>query len=328
MSKIVTFGEIMMRLQPPSYKRLIQAESFSVYFGGSEANTAAALAQWGEKAVFVTKLPVNDLGEACIRNLKSFDVDTSYIDRGNGRMGVYYTEKGGSQRPPQVLYDRQYSDFSLAQPEDFDFEKIFQGADWFHFSGITPALGGNLPAITKAAVAAARRAGCKISCDFNYRSKLWSTEEARRVMPELITDIDALIINHNQANEVFDIEADTLEEAAKKIHALFHPGLSVITGRKTVSGEVNEFSSLIYYDKKFFKSRTYSIFMIDKIGGGDAFSAGLIYGIVNDKNLQEAVDFAAAAAAYKHTIEGDFITAAVSDIRWVMRSDGKGRMVR
>ena len=328
MSKIVTFGEIMMRLQPQSYRRLVQTENFTVYFGGSEANTAAALSQWGENAAFITRLPANELGDDCIRNLRSLGVDTSFIARGNGRIGVYYTEKGASQRPPEVLYDRKYSDFSLAESQDFDFDKIMNNADWFHFSGITPALGGNLVSITKSAVDAAHRAGTRISCDFNFRSKLWSADDARRVMSELITNIDLLIINENQANEIFGICSVDLKETVAQIAKMFNIGSVALTKRRTVSGEVNEFSAMLYSAGQCYESRTYSIFMIDKIGGGDAFSAGIIYGMANGKNLQDTVDFAAAAACYKHTIEGDMIAATVSDIEWVMHSDGKGRMIR
>jgi 2-dehydro-3-deoxygluconokinase len=328
MFKIVTFGEIMMRLQPPSYQRLTQADQLTVWFGGSEANTAAALAQWGEHAVFVTKLPDNALGEACLGQLRRKGVDTSFIIRGNGRMGVYYTEKGASQRPPQVLYDRQYSAFSLSEPQDFDFDAGFEGADWFHFSGITPALGGHIPAMTKAAVQAARRAGCRISCDVNYRAKLWTEYEAHSVMSELIEGLDVLIINENQAAEVFGITAASLEEAAAQIALRFKIPTVAVTRRRTVSGEVNEFSALLYSGGESCASRTYSIYMIDKIGGGDAFSAGLIYGLLKEKAPQETVDFAAAAACFKHTIEGDMLEASVHDVEWVMRSDGQGRMIR
>ncbi|MFO7160574.1 MAG: sugar kinase [[Clostridium] cellulosi] len=328
MGKIVTFGEIMMRLQAPSYQRIMQASSFTAYFGGSEANTAAALAQWGKDSVYVTKLPKNPLGESCIRNLKYWGIDTSKIVRGNGRLGVYYTEKGASQRPPQVVYDRKYSDFSLSGLDDYDFEDIFKGAEWFHFSGITPALGGNLPEITKRAVEAAKKAGVRISCDFNYRSKLWSVEEACKVMTDLITGIDVLIINENQAKEIFGIESDELDEIASVLANKFNVGSVAITKRRTISGEVNEFSAMLFKDGKGYYSRTYSIFMIDKIGGGDAFSAGLIYGLTSGKSCQETIDFAAASACSKHTIEGDMLAASVEDIEWIARSDGRGRMVR
>lgn len=328
MSVIVTFGEIMMHLQPPSHKRIIQADSFSVCFGGSEANTAAALAQWGERAVFVTKLPENPLGDACIKSLKSMDVDTSHIIRGGGRMGLYFTERGASQRPPQVIYDRQNSAFSQIRPEEIDFEKIFKGADWFHFSGITPALSENICRLTAAAVDTARREGLRISCDFNYRSLLWSAGRARETMSGLIGGIDVLIINESQAEEVLGIKGGSLHELAAELCSRFSLKAAAITERRTVSGEVNEFSALLCDGGQYYRSRTYSIFMVDKIGGGDAFGAGIIYGILNKKNPQETVDFAAAAACCKHTIEGDMIAANLSDIEWIMRSDGKGRMVR
>ncbi|NLA86600.1 MAG: sugar kinase, partial [Clostridiales bacterium] len=317
MPKIVTFGEIMMHLQPPSHKRLMQADAFSACFGGSEANTAAALAQWGERALIVTKLPENALGDACIRSLRAMNVDTSHIIRGNGRMGLYFTEKGASQRPSQVLYDREYSDFSQMGPEEIDFEKILEDTDWFHFSGITPALGDNIYNLTKNAVNIARREGLKISCDFNFRSLLWSIGRAREIMSRLIRDIDVLIINENQAEEVLGIKTDSLHESAAELCSRFHLGAVAVTRRRTRSREVNEFSALLYGGGHSYKSRTYSIFMVDKIGGGDAMGAGIIYGIINKKSLQETVDFAAAAACCKHTIEGDMIAADLSDIEWI-----------
>lgn len=328
MSRIVTFGEIMLRLQPPSYQRVAQARNFEACFGGSEANTAAALAQWGGNAAFVTKLPANALGDSCVRALRAQGVDTSRIVRGGGRMGIYFTEKGASQRPPQVVYDRAYSAFALAVQEDFDFDAALGGADWFHFSGITPALGGGLPAVTKTAAEAARSAGAKISCDLNYRSKLWGAEEARRVMPGLIGGIDVLILNESQAQRVFGIGGKTDEEIAEAVAAAFHVRTVALTRRRTVSGEVNEFSATLVSDGRSAASRTYSIFMIDKIGGGDAFSAGLIHGLLAGWDEQHTVDFAAAAACYKHTVEGDMLVAGVEDIEWVMKSDGSGRMVR
>lgn len=328
MSGIVTFGEIMMRLQPPSFKRLAQAESFDICYGGSEANTAAALAQWGENAAFVTRLPDNELGEACIRKLRSYGVDVSYIKRGDGRMGLYFVEKGISLRPPQVLYDRKNSSFALSGNADYDFKEIFKGADWLHFSGITPALGGNIFNITKSAVEVARREGLRISCDFNYRAKLWSIADARAYMTQLIEGIDVLIINENQLREVYQIETTQLEKAAAQVSESFGIDTVILTERKTLSGEVNEFSALLSKGEKFARSRTYSIYMAEKIGGGDAFSAGIIYCILNGRDIQETVDFATAAACFKHTVEGDMITASVSDIEWIMNSDGRGRMVR
>jgi Sugar kinases, ribokinase family len=328
MAKIITFGEIMMRLQPPSYQRIAQADNFTAYFGGSEANTAAALAQWGEQAVFVTKLPQNQLGDSCLRTLAYWGVDTSKIVRGTGRLGVYYTETGASQRPPQVVYDRKYSDFSLSVPEDYHFDGIFKDADWFHFSGITPALGGCLPEITKCAAATARKAGARVSCDFNFRSKLWSAKEAQDTMTGLVTGIDVLIINENQANEIYGIAEENIEKTAVVVGKRLKIGTVVLTKRRTISGEVNEFSALIASGDECCTSRTYSIFMIDKIGGGDAFSAGLIYGLANGKGLQETVDFAAASAAFKHTIEGDITAASVEDVEWIVQSDGRGRMIR
>jgi 2-dehydro-3-deoxygluconokinase len=327
MARIITFGEIMLRLQPPSYGRLAQADSFQAYFGGSEANTAAALAQWGEHAIFVSKLPDHELGDRCIAALKALGVDTSRILRADGRIGLYYTERGASQRPPLVLYDRKHSVFSLAGPEDFDFPKIFKDADWFHFSGITPALSAGSAHMTKSAVEAARGAGAKISCDLNFRSKLWSASQARQVLTELISDLDVLIANENQARALFEIDCTEIENIAEALYQRFRPALTVLTKRRTLSGEGQEFSAFICDRSEVYASQAHTIGTVEKIGAGDAFDAGLIFGLLNGKTLQETVDFAVAAACLKHTVEGDMLVARVSDVEALLRSDG-GRMIR
>lgn len=328
MTKVTAFGEVMLRLQPHGYQKIVQADDYTAYFGGSEANVAAALSQWGMDAAFVTKLPANALGDACIRNLRGWGVDTSGIVCGNGRMGIYFTEKGASQRPADILYDREFSAFSLARAEEFDFDRDFASAGWFHFSGISPALGDLPEQVTRAAVAAAKKNGLRISCDLNFRSKLWSAQKAAEVMAPLIEGIDVLVVNENQADEVFGVREPELEKRAETLAKRFSIGAVAVTKRRTISGEVNEFSALLYKDGACCGSRTYSIFMIDKIGGGDAFSAGLIYGILSGKSAQETVDYAAAAACYKHTIEGDMIAAGAADIERLVRSDGTGRLVR
>lgn len=328
MKRIVTFGEIMLRLQAPSFKKLVQSDHFLAYYGGSEANTAVALSQFGESAAVLTKLPQNALGDACENELRKWGVDTSGIARGGERMGIYFTEKGASQRPPMILYDRAYSAFSGACADDFDFNQALTGADLFHFSGITPALGEGLVDLTKQAVKAAKAKGAVVSCDLNYRSKLWSAEKARDVMSELIHGIELLIINENQADEVFGVREENYEKTAQVLSEMFSINNVALTKRRTVSGEVNNFSAMIYADRVSFWSREYPIFMIDKIGGGDSFSAGLICALLSSKGPQFAVDFAAAAACYKHTIEGDFPAASREEIENLMKSDGNGRFVR
>lgn len=327
MKTIVTFGEVMLRLQSPDYKRIQQAGSFDVYYGGCEANVAVALSQMGEKAAFVTKLPENPLGDACRNEIRKWGVDTSMIVRGAGRMGIYFTEKGASQRPPSILYDRSFSAFSLASPENFDFDRIFNDAEWFHFSGITPALSESAREITLTAIRKAQEKGLKVSCDFNFRSLLWSKQQARKTMSELIREIDLLIINENQAAEVLGIREEDYEKTSKKIADSFGIKKVALTKRRTDSGEVNRFSAMLRCGPEAVWSKEYSIFMIDKVGGGDAFSAGLIYALCHGENSKNAVEFAAASACLKHTIEGDFTVSGVEEIRQLMRN-GSARFVR
>jgi 2-dehydro-3-deoxygluconokinase len=328
MKKIVLFGEALLRLQAPSFKRIVQAPSFEAFFGGSEANSAVALAQMGANASYVTKLPKNEIGQACVNEIRKWGVDTRDIVMGDGRMGIYFTEKGASQRPAQILYDREGSVFANATPVDFDFNKIFDDTSWFHISGITPALSDNLAQVSLEAVKIAKSKGIKVSCDFNYRSKLWNLDKAKRVLSELVNGIDVLIINENQAKEVFCIDEEDYRKFASILAERMNVKTVVLTKRRTVSGEVHRFSAMIWNAESFYSSREYSIFLIDKIGGGDAFSAALIYALVNNKDLQYAIDFAAASACYKHSVEGDMAVANVAELENLMNSDGSGRFVR
>lgn len=328
MKKIILFGEALLRLQAPSFKRIVQAQSFEAFFGGSEANSAVALAQIGENVSYVTKLPNNEIGQACINEIRKWGVDVKNIVTGAGRMGIYFTEKGASQRPAQILYDRADSAFANAKPSDFDFNKILDDASWFHISGITPALSDNIAQASLEAVKIAKIKGAKVSCDFNYRSKLWNLEKAKKVLSVLVNGIDVLIVNENQAKEVFGIDEQDYKTLASIIAERLNVKTVVLTKRRTVSGEVNNFSAMIWNANSFYSSREYSIFLIDKIGGGDAFSAALIYALMNNKNPQYAIDFATASACYKHSVEGDMAVASVAELENLMSSDGNGRFVR
>ena len=337
---IVTFGEIMMRLAPPGYSRLVQTKSLEMTFGGGEANVAVSLANYGKKARFVTKLPSNDLGKACIGELRRWNVDTSKISIGGDRIGIYYCEKGASQRPSKVVYDRANSSIATASKEDFDWDKIFEGADWFHFTGITPALGDNVAEITKIACQKAKEKGVKISCDLNYRKKLWSREKAKTVMTELMEYVDVLIANEEDASDVFGIVADKSDvtkgeidrdgyiSVAKKLYDTFSFEKVAITLRESVSASCNHWSALLYNGKEAIFSKKYTMQIVDRVGGGDSFGGGLIYSITENMSDKDALEFAVAASCLKHSIEGDFNLVTVDDVKALCGGDGSGRVQR
>lgn len=337
---IVTFGEIMMRLAPPNYLRLSQTKSLEMTFGGGEANVAVSLSNFGEKARFVTKLPKNDLGKTCKGELMRFGVDTSVIAEGGDRLGVYYCEKGASQRPSKVIYDRANSSIATATSEDFDWDKIFDGATWFHFTGITPALGYNVAEITLEACKKAKEKGIKISCDLNYRKKLWSREKAKKVMTELVEYVDVLIANEEDAHDVFGIEAEKTDitkghidrdgyiSVAKQMKEKFNLEKVAITLRESVSASCNHWSALLLTDTEVLFSKKYTMQIVDRVGGGDSFGAGLIYSIINSKSSSDALEFAVAASCLKHSIEGDFNMVTVDEVEALSGGDGSGRVQR
>jgi len=340
MSRIITFGELMVRLQPYNYERFVQASNLEFTFGGGEANVAVSLANYGMDAAFVTKLPAHAIGQAAVNSLRRFGVDTSLIVRGGDRVGIYYNEKGASQRGSVCIYDRANSAIQLAHPSDFDWDKIFEGADWFHFTGITPALGPNVVEICKEACKAAKERGIKISCDLNYRGKLWTREQARAAMTELCQYVDVCISNEEDAKDVFGIEAEATDiyggtlnhegykSVARQLAEKFNFEKVAITLRESHSASDNGWSAMLYDGENYCFSKKYELRIIDRVGGGDSFGGGLIYALLSGKDTQAAVEFAVAASALKHTIEGDYNMMTVSEVEKLAGGDGSGRIQR
>lgn len=326
--KVVTFGEIMLRLQPRGNLRFVQADGFDAMFGGAEANVASALACFGAEAVFVTKLPAHEIGQAAVNSLRRYGVDVSRIVRGGDRVGTYYCEKGAAQRPSSVVYDRAGSAIALARRNEFDWKSIFEGADWFHFTGITPALSDELAEICLEAAKHAKRMGLTVSCDPNYRAKLWSKEKASRVLINLMQFVDVCITNVPQVLDVFGTKADTERELADKLIAKFGFDTVAFTRRNSASASDNDYSGAIYTADDCAESRTYSMRIVDRVGGGDAFAAGYIYSRLNGFDLQKTVDFAVAAAVLKHSVEGDVALLSVDEVARLAEGDGSGRVQR
>ena len=340
MAKIVTFGEIMLRLAPEGYYRFVQADKFGATYGGGEANVAVSLANYGMDAAFVTKLPAHEIGQAAVNTLRRFGVDTSSITRGGDRVGIYYLEKGASQRPSKVIYDRAYSAIAMAQKEDFDWEKIFEGAEWFHFTGITPALGDNVAEICMEACKAAKAKGLTVSCDLNYRKNLWSKEKAGKVMGELMPYVDVCIANEEDASDVFGIKAsntdidggklnhDGYKEVAKKLADTFNFSKVAITLRTSISANDNKWAAMLYDGNDYYFSKSYGMHIVDRVGGGDSFGGGLIYATMNDYASQDALEFAVAASCLKHSIEGDMNMVSVKEVKALAGGNGSGRVQR
>jgi len=340
MARIITFGEIMMRLNPPSYKRFVQCEGFEASYAGGEANVAVSLANYGMDAAFVSKVPAHEIGQNAVNALRKYGVDTSMMVRGGERLGIYFVEKGASQRPSKVIYDRAYSAISKATKADFDWDSIFEGADWFHWTGITPALGGELPEICLEACKAAKARGVKISCDLNYRKKLWSTDKAREVMSELVKYVDVCIANEEDAKDVFGIEAEGTDinagklnhegyiSVAKQICDKFGCQQVAITLRSSISANDNDWAAMLYSGGKAYFSPSYRIHIVDRVGGGDSFGGGLIYSLLTGKSEQDAINFAVAASCLKHTIEQDFNLVSVAEVESLAGGNTSGRVQR
>ncbi len=339
--KAVTFGELMLRLAPEGYLRFVQADKFTVTFGGGEANVAVSLANYGIDAAFVSKLPNNDIGQAAVNSLRRFGVDTSKIVRGGDRIGIYFLEKGASQRPSKVIYDRAASAIALAKKEDFDWDKIFEGVNWFHFTGISPALSDSAAEITLDAVKAAKAKGITVSCDLNYRKKLWSKAKAKEVMTSLMPYVDVLIANEEDSADVFGIKADDTDiskgalnkegykSVAKKLVDAFGFKYVAITLRGSISANDNKWSAMLYDGKHYFFSKEYMIHIVDRVGGGDSFGGGLIYGMLNFKeDSQKVIEFAVGASCLKHSIEGDYNMVSVDEVLKLIEGDGSGRVQR
>ncbi len=340
MKKVVTFGELMLRLAPENYLRFVQSDKLEATFGGAEANVAVSLANYGVNAAFVSKLPSHEIGQAAVNSMRKFGVDTSMVVRGGDRVGIYYCEKGASQRPSKVIYDRAYSSIAMAKVEDFDWDKIFDGADWFHFTGITPALSDEVAKICLIAAKKANELGIKVSCDLNFRKKLWSKEKAGKVMGELCHYINYCIANEEDAKDVFGIEADNTDintgklnhdgyiSVAKKLTDMFGFKGVAITLRESISANDNNWSGMLYIDGKAYFSKKYSMHIVDRVGGGDSFGGGLIYSLLNGYEPQKAIDFAIAASCLKHTIEGDFNLVSLAEVTALAEGNASGRVQR
>lgn len=342
--KIVTFGEIMLRLSTPNYLRFTQANSYDAIFGGGEANVAVSLANYGFPVEFVTKLPKNDMGKACIQFIRKFGVNTEKIIRGGERIGIYFLETGASARPSKVIYDRAHSAISTARPEEFDWDVIFKGVSWFHWTGITPAISQNLADICLEALKTAKEKDIIVSCDLNYRSKLWKYgKEPIDIMPELVKYCDVAIGNEEDADKVLGIKAPSTDVTSGKLdvdnykHVVEemmkqYPNLKkiAITLRGSISASNNTWSALLYDGKQMRIGPEYNIIpIVDRVGGGDSFMGGLIYGLITYKeDVQKALNFAVAASCLKHTILGDFNLVSVDEVLKIMEGDISGRVSR
>ena len=342
MKKFVTFGEIMLRLKSPGYDRLFQQPSLEATFGGGEANVAVSLANYGLDAKFVTALPANDIGTACERELRKYSVDVSDIAHTKGRMGIYYLETGACQRPSKVIYDREYSSFAEIKAGDFDWKKILSDAGWFHVTGITPAVAEGVAAEAITALKTAKELGVTTSCDLNYRAKLWKWgKKADEVMPELTKYVDVVIANEEDCQkalgtssdnkpELGEINLDCYKEITEKVLTQFPNVKTVaITLRESKSANRNLWSACINDGKEFYHSRTYDITdIVDRVGGGDSFAGGLIYGLSTKSDAKAALEFAVGASCLKHTINGDLNLVTVEEVEKLIGGDGTGRIAR
>ncbi len=340
--KVVSFGEIMLRLSSDGYYKLFQKPELNTSFCGAEANVAVALSNFGDEAEFVTALPDNDIGRAACRELMRYGVKTDNIVYTGDRLGIFFAEKGASQRPSKVIYDRKNSAIASVDPSSFDWEKIFDGADWFHITGITPALSDSLAKISVDAVKAAKKAGLTVSCDINYRSKLWSAEKARPVMTEIMKYVDVCIGNEEDAEIVFGIKAgatdvtkgqldtDGYKKSLQTVAETFGCKIVAYSQRKSYSASDNGWSGIIYDDEKkqVYTSAQYDIRITDRIGGGDAFASGLIYALHNNIFPANAIETAAAAGCLDQTLEGDFCLFGINDVFDLAGGNSSGRVKR
>lgn len=339
--KIITFGEIMLRLSPAGYhNRIVQCSGFDAVYGGGEANVAVSLANYSHEAYFVSRLPQHEVGEAAVAELRRRGVKTDFIVRGGARVGIYYLESGSAMRPSKVIYDRAGSAIAEATEEDFDFEKIMQGADWFHFSGITPALSDSCARLTRKACQAAKRHGVTVSCDLNYRKKLWTPEKAQAVMRELMPYVDVCIGNEEDAEKCLGYKPQANVEAGKteaegykaifeRMHRDFGFKYVATTLRESFSASHNGWKAMLYDGEQFYTSKRYDIEpIVDRVGAGDAFSGGLIHALLTKDSLQEALEFAVAASALKHTINGDFNLVSETEVEALAAGDASGRVQR
>ncbi len=340
MAKVVTFGEIMQRLAPEGYYRFQQAEKFLATYAGAEASVAVSLQNFGVDAKFVTKLPAHEIGQAALNAVRKYGVDTSDILRGGDNLGLYYVEKGASQRASKVIYNRAGSAIAKATRSEFNWEKILDGAEMFHFTGITAALSDELPLICEDALKVCKEKGIIVSCDLNYRKNLWSKEKAKEVMTNLAKYVDICIANEEDASDVFGISAsdtdltkgevnhDGYKEVAKKLADTYGFKKVAITLRGSISASVNNWAAMLYDGNDYYFSREYTIQIVDRVGGGDSFGAGLIYATYKNYEPQSAINFAVASSCLKHTIEGDFNLVSLDEVTKLAGGDGSGRVQR
>lgn len=338
--KVVTFGELMLRLAPEGYTRFVQADKFGATYGGGEANVAVSLANYGLDAAFVTKLPAHEIGQAAVNSLRRYGVDTTHITRGGDRVGIYFLEKGASQRPSKVVYDRAGSAIATATSADFDWDAIFEGVEWFHFTGITPALNDEVAGICLEACQKAKEKGVKISCDLNYRNKLWSKAKAGEVMAKLCEYVDVCIANEEDAADVFGIKAantdvtagevnhEGYKEVAQKLADRFGFEKVAITLRESISANDNNWSAMLFDGKDYYFSKKYPMHIVDRVGGGDSFGGGLITAILDEKQPQDIIEFAVAASCLKHSIEGDYNMVSKEEVMKLAGGDASGRVQR
>lgn len=340
MSKIISLGETMLRLSTPGHNRVVQSDSFCVNYGGGEANVAVSLANYGDEAYFVSKVPAHEVGTAAVNSLRKFGVHTEFIARGGERLGIYFLESGASMRPSKVIYDRAHSSISEAETSDFDFDKIFQGADWFHWSGITPALSPKAAECLKAACQAAKRAGVTVSCDLNFRSKLWTSEQAISIMTPLMEYVDVCIGNEEDAEKTLGVkntadvnggktDAECYMDTCRTLQSRFGFSIVASTLRESLSASHNGWKAMLYDGKEFYQSKRYDILpIVDRVGAGDSFSAGLIHGLTSGMQPAQALEFAVAASALKHTIPGDVNMVSEAEVLALANGNGNGRVQR
>ncbi|MGL4394499.1 MAG: PfkB family carbohydrate kinase [Brevinema sp.] len=340
MKQVVTLGEVMLRLSPQGNLRFNQASSFEAVYGGGEVNVAVSLANYGHKTHFVTRLPKHEIGQSAVEFIRKMNVNTDYIVRGGERVGIYFLENGVSMRPSKVVYDRAHSAISTASIEEFDFDEIFKGKDWFHFTGITPALSKESAELTAFAVKKAKEHGLKVSVDLNYRKKLWTPEEAQSVMVPLMKYVDVCIGNEEDAEKVLglkpqgsdihkgELSLEGYQNLLKTLTETYSFECATCSLRESFSASDNGWSGLAYDGKEFYHSKHYNIRIVDRVGAGDSFAGGFIHGLITKNDARYAIEFAAAASALKHTIFGDFNLVSIEEVETLMGGDGSGRVQR
>jgi len=338
--KVVTLGEIMLRLSTPDFKRFVQADTFDITYGGGEANVAAALCNYGLNGTFVSKVPDNAIGQAAINHLRRYGVDTQFIAKGGERLGIYFLETGASMRASQVIYDRAGASIADVKPEEFDWDKILDGADWFHTTGITPALSDKASVLAETALKTAKAKGITTSIDLNYRKKLWSKEKAREVMTKLCQYVDVCIGNEEDADTTLGFKAahtdvtkgelnlEGYKDVFRQMKDKFGFKFIASSLRESHSASDNGWSALVYDGSDFHHTRKYNVRIVDRVGSGDSFASGLIFGLVTGMPMPEAAEFGVAASAIKHTIPGDLNHATLAEVKELIKGDGSGRVQR